>query len=64
MFRKYFHFQTLKMANNNLNHLHFIENVISLKNDYDKLKLDLTKLENTEIVDIYYSELTELEKML
>ena len=50
----------VKMPMDNVNE----ENVNSLKKEYDNLQNELTKLKNISIVDIYYSELNELKKVL
>ena len=40
------------------------ENVKTLKNEYEKTQHELEMLKATQIVDMYYNELKELEKML
>ena len=40
------------------------ENVKTLKNEYEKTQHELEMLKATQIVDMYYTELKELEKML
>ena len=40
------------------------ENVEILKNEYEKTQHNLELLKSTEIVDMYFDELMELEKML
>ena len=40
------------------------ENVKTLKNEYEKTQHELEMLKATQIVDMYYNELKELEKVL
>ena len=40
------------------------ENVEHLKREYEKTQKELDILKNTDIIDMYYDELCELEEML